>query len=155
MNYLIMFKKRVVNSVNDYIVEPVNDYIIEPVNDYIIEPVNDYIVEPVITNPINNYIVTPIQHLVSKKELIETLDSSTCTTIDPNIYTTFESYPASNESTSLLEHAELSYTDHLKQSMYYSKMSFKASIYFFINGLFPNTLTDEGYKILENLKKND
>jgi hypothetical protein len=135
-----MFKEKVVDSVNDYIVTPVNDYVVTPVN--------DYVVTPIITNPINNYVVTPIQNLVGKKESLDT-------EIDPNIYTTFESYPASSESTSLLEHEELSYTDHLRQSMYYSGISFTASLYFFINALLPNTLKNEGHTVLENLKKND
>ena len=143
MNYLIMFKEKVVDSVNDYIVTPVNDYVVTPVNDYVIAPV--------ITNPINNYVVTPIQNLVGKRESLDTM----YTPIDPNIYTTFGSYPASNESTSLLEHEELSYTDHLRQSMYYSGISFTASLYFFINALLPNTLKNEGHSVLENLKKND
>jgi hypothetical protein len=133
----------------------IKEGIITPVKDYVVSPVKDYIITPVITNPINNFIVNPIQNLVGKKEVVEIGNSNMYTTLDPTIYTTFWSYPVSTKSSSLLEHEKVSYTEHLRQSMYYSGVSFTASLYFFINALLPNTLQNKGHAVLENLKKND
>jgi hypothetical protein len=136
--------------IKEGIITPVTNYVVSPVKDYVVSPVKDYIITPVITNPINNFIVNPIQNLVGKKEVVEIGNSNMYTTLDPTIYTTFWSYPVS-----LLEHEKVSYTEHLRQSMYYSGVSFTASLYFFINALLPNTLQNKGHAVLENLKKND
>lgn len=146
MNYLLMFKDKVVNSVNDYVVTPVNDYL----------------VTPIITNPINNYIVNPIQHLV-RRDVYTYIDSDLDTldtldildTLDANTYTTFTSYPASISSTPLLDKPELTYFENIQEKMYYSGVTLKASMFFFVNAWFPNTFKDKGHNVLENLKKND
>jgi hypothetical protein len=118
----------------------------------LLDPVNNYLVGPIITTPINNYIVNPIQNLVRKDEVSDTSDASTYTTHDS--YIPFDSYPSSISSyTPLLE--ELTYADNIKQKMYYSGLTLKASMYFFVNAWFPNTFKHEGHEILENLKKND
>lgn len=118
------------------------------VKERVVNPVNDYVVAPVITNPINNYIVSPIQNLVRKDEEIpETSDVGT--------YTTFEPYPPSTASMPLLDKNEVSYFDNLKEKMYYSGVTFQASLYFFVNAWLPNIFKEEGHVVLENLKKND
>ena len=129
------------------------DNIVTPVNDYMVTPVNDYVVKPVITTPINNYVVTPIQNLVTPKEL----DKPEEQVFVRETYTTFDELHSDENSSLLTQNSEvdLSYLDHLKDRMYCSSLSLKASFYFFINGLFPNTLKEEGYNILEHLKKND
>jgi hypothetical protein len=161
MNYLLMFKEKVIDSINDYIVTPVNDYVVTPVNDYVVTPVNDYVVTPVndyvvtpvIRNPINNYIVSPIQNLV-KRDKYTHMD--TYIDLDLDTYTTFTSYPASISSSPLLDkQLEVTYFENIQEKMYYSGLTFKASIFFFINALLPNTLKNEGHTVLENLKKND
>jgi hypothetical protein len=118
------------------------------VKERVVDPVNDYVVAPVITNPINNYIINPIQNLVKREEEIsKTLDVAT--------YTTFDSYPPSTESMPLLDNKEVSYFDNVKEKMYYSGLTFKASFYFFVNAWLPNIFKEEGHVVLENLKKND
>lgn len=118
------------------------------VKEKLVDPVNDYVIAPVITNPINNYIVNPIQSLVKKEEEITD-------TVDASIYTTFDAYPPLTESMPLLDNKELSYFENVKEKMYYSGLTFKASLYFFVNAWFPQSFKDEGHLILENLKKND
>ena len=136
--------------------DKVNDYVVTPVNDYMVTPVNDYVVKPVITRPINNYVVNPIQNLVMSKHSDEEDDDI----FVRETYTTFDSLK-SDENSSLLtnnseiENSESTYLEHLKHRMYCSSLSLKASFYFFINGLFPNTLKEEGYNVIEHLKKND
>lgn len=141
MNYIRLAKDKIV------------DNIVTPVNDYMVTPVNDYVVKPVITTPINNYVVTPIQNLVTPKEL----DKPEEQVFVRETYTTFDELHSDENSSLLTQNSEvdLSYLDHLKDRMYCSSLSLKASFYFFINGLFPNTLKEEGYNILEHLKKND
>lgn len=144
MNYIRLAK--------DKIVDQVNDYVITPVNDYMVTPVNDYVVRPVITQPINNYVVTPIQNLVRSKEPDEDFVQET--------YTTFDYFKQDENSSLLTKNSEAdiiepNYLEHLRDRMYCSGVSFKASLYFFINALFPNTLKEEGYNVLEYLKKND
>lgn len=153
MNYIILTRDRIMN--------PVNEYVVKPVNNYIVEPVNNYIVEPVITKPITNYVVNPIHTLVHGKDeyAYDFIDTS------PERYTTFDSFNSHNTNTgkdedSLIEESEYeetSYLDHLKEKMYYSSLSLKASVYFFINAWLPNTLKDKGEHLLEReiLKKND
>jgi hypothetical protein len=146
MNYIRLAKDKIVGQVNDYVVTPVNDYVVTPVN--------DYVVNPVITQPINNYVVSPIQNLVRPKQYEEDDDIYVRET-----YTTFGSFKS--EESSLLTNKsendiiEISYIEHLKDRMYCSGISLKASLYFFINAIFPNTLKDDGYNALEYLKKND
>lgn len=150
MNYIILTRDKIMN--------PVNEYVVKPVNNYIVTPVNDYIVEPVITKPITNYVVNPIHTLVHGKEhTYDFIDDSQDT------YTTFDSLPSYTNkpdeclSEELEEKENISYVEHLKEKMYYSSLSFKASIYFFINAWLPNTLKDKGEHVLETeiLKKND
>ena len=141
MNYLLMFKERIVDSVNDYVVSPVNDYVVSPVN--------EYVVTPVITNPINNYIVNPIQNLV-KRDKYTCIDSDS-DSVDINTYTTFVSYPASISSSPLLDKPELTYFENIQEKMYYSSLTFKASMYFFVNAWFPNTFKDEGHIVLNKI----
>ena len=118
------------------------------VKEKLVDPVHEYVIAPVITNPINNYIVNPIQSLVKKEEEITD-------TVDASIYTTFDAYPPSTESMPLLDNKELSYFENVNDKMYYSGLTFKASLYFFVNAWFPQSFKDEGHLILENLKKND
>lgn len=138
MNYIRLARDKIVDNV------------MTPVNDYVVTPVNDYVVNPVITQPINNYVVTPIQNLVKPKEEEEPV-------FVRETYTTFDEFQSDENSSLLTKNSELelSYLDHLKDRMYCSSLSLKASFYFFINALFPNTLKEEGYNILEHLKKND
>lgn len=130
--------------------DKVNDYVVTPVNNYMVTPVNDYVVRPVITQPINNYVVNPIQNLVRPKDSEEN-------DFVRETYTTFDSFKADEDSSLLTQNSEveLTYLEHLRDRMYCSGVSFKASLYFFINALFPNTLKEEGYNVLEYLKKND
>jgi len=138
----------------DKIVGQVNNYVVTPVNNYVVTPVNDYVVNPVITQPINNYVVNPIHNLVRPKQYDDEDDIYVRET-----YTTFDSFK-SEESSLLTNNSEsvqqdISYLEHLKDRMYCSGVSLKASFYFFINAFFPNTLKEEGYQTLEYLKKND
>jgi hypothetical protein len=118
------------------------------VKEKLVDPVNDYVIAPVITNPLNNYIVHPIQNLVRR-------ESDTSDTVDASTYTTFDLYPASISSRPLLDKPDLTYFENIQEKMYYSGVTFKASMYFFVNAWFPNTFKDEGHVVLENLKKND
>jgi hypothetical protein len=138
--------------------DKVNDYVVTPVNNYVVTPVNDYVVNPVITQPINNYVVNPIHNLVRPKQCGDG-DSDCDSIFVRETYTTFDSFK-SEETSLLTNHSEndkvdISYLEHLKDRMYCSGVSLKASFYFFINALFPNTLKEEGYQTLEYLKKND
>lgn len=122
----------------------------------IVDPVNDYVIAPVITNPINNYVVNPIQNLVRKKEEQEDEDEDEDIFVKEHEFEPYPPYPPSTLSTPLLENKEeCTYFDNVKEKLYYSGVSFKASFYFFVNAWFPNYLKDEAYTILENLKKND
>lgn len=142
----------------DKIVDQVNNYVVNPVNHYVVIPVNDYVVTPVITTPINNFVVNPIHNFVRSKRDDNDNDDDTDIFVRER-YTTFDSFKTEEASVlsnnSEIENSEPSYLEHLRARMYCSSLSLKASVYFFINGLFPNTLKEEGYNVLEYLKKTD
>jgi hypothetical protein len=50
-----------------------------------------------------------------------------------------------------LEFANQTYLQHLQDSMTYSVKSLKASLYFFIHGLFPNYFESSGSQTIEDL----
>ena len=77
-------------------------------------------------------------------------------TLDANTYTTFTSYPASISSGPLLDKPlDLTYFENIQEKMYYSGLTFKASMFFFVNAWLPNIFKDKGHIVLEHLKKND